>query len=81
MESLDGLLTIVVILLILFLIGRELICWYFKLNHLLFTLRRIEIQLKRLNQDKLTAEDLKLLTELQRQALSADHKEKPQWNR
>ena len=34
MESLDGLLTIVVILLILFLIGRELICWYFKLNHL-----------------------------------------------
>lgn len=41
-------LLVLAVLLVLFLIGRELVCWYWKINESLATLKSIDDSLKRM---------------------------------
>jgi hypothetical protein len=46
MEGAIGLLIVIGIMLILFLLGREIVCWYFKINKTVELLEEIRVSLK-----------------------------------
>lgn len=63
----DPFLIFLAVVIVLFVIGREFTCWYFKINHLLSTLRSIEVQMKLANQMQLNAEEKQILKQAQEQ--------------
>lgn len=46
MEDAIGLLIVIGVMLILFLLGREIVCWYFKINKIVEILEEIRDSLK-----------------------------------
>jgi hypothetical protein len=52
MDSMSGLLTLLVITVFIFLIGREFICWYFKINKFVSNQEEIISALKKINNHK-----------------------------
>jgi hypothetical protein len=49
MDNYTGAITGLVVLIIFFLLGRELICWYFKINKRVYLLEEILDELKQKN--------------------------------
>ncbi len=45
--AMDSAIVVLLVLVIFFLIGRELVCWYFKLNKIAYLLEEIRDQLKK----------------------------------
>ena len=49
MENAIGPIAVIVVMLLFFLLGRELICWYFKINKRVYLLEEILDELKQKN--------------------------------